>query len=227
MSDYRRSSFCASGACVEVAHAPDWTLLRDGGHAIRISPDAWDAFVAGVKAGEFDRPGPDLGSVDESDHALDQAALNEAEPTWTPNGWAWLSIPEPPAKPESRTPPSHNYEHGNPHCRCQDALVQAVKARDEHQVVIRLVVAEREQALAEIARLEALNDAFRTEREGVELKRDRWRDKARDRKLRLDQARADLAEALEDLRDVCRERDEVQAQKTRLAMQARLDGLAP
>lgn len=56
---YRISSFCASGGCVEVAPLPD------GGVALRDSKDVslpphiftpgeWDAFLRGVKAGEFD-----------------------------------------------------------------------------------------------------------------------------------------------------------------------------
>lgn len=58
--DWRKSTFSSSsGTCVEVAELPD------GGRALRNSnaPDAgtatftpaeWDAFVKGVKAGEFD-----------------------------------------------------------------------------------------------------------------------------------------------------------------------------
>jgi len=58
---YRKSSFCASSGCVEVA------LLSDGNIAVRDSKETgqrqtpliyttaeWDAFLAGVKAGEFD-----------------------------------------------------------------------------------------------------------------------------------------------------------------------------
>lgn len=60
--DWRRSSLCSThGSCVEVAQTPD------GGVAIRngeipgtatvpvlfFSRDEWEAFVAGVKAGEF------------------------------------------------------------------------------------------------------------------------------------------------------------------------------
>jgi hypothetical protein len=57
---YRKSSFSGLNGCVEVA------LLRTGEIAVRDSKDTsleprvftafeWDAFVAGVKAGEFDR----------------------------------------------------------------------------------------------------------------------------------------------------------------------------
>lgn len=62
---WRKSSFSGqqgdSTGCVEVA------FLSDGGVALRDTKDrglaphrypaaAWDAFVAGVRAGEFDRP---------------------------------------------------------------------------------------------------------------------------------------------------------------------------
>lgn len=57
--DFRRSSFCGSGGCVEVAP------LAGGMVAVRDSKDLsvpqhvytrseWVAFVEGVKAGEFD-----------------------------------------------------------------------------------------------------------------------------------------------------------------------------
>lgn len=56
---FRTSSFCNLNGCVEVAPLPD------GGVALRDSKDTelaphrftaaeWDAFVLGVKAGEFD-----------------------------------------------------------------------------------------------------------------------------------------------------------------------------
>jgi hypothetical protein len=57
---YRRSSFCAGGSCVEVAALADGQIaLRDGKYP-DLSPhiftaDEWDAFVAGVVAGEFRR----------------------------------------------------------------------------------------------------------------------------------------------------------------------------
>lgn len=60
---WRKSTFSSGngGSCVEVAFLPD------GGVAIRdtkdrslpphhYTPAEWDAFVAGVMAGEFDRP---------------------------------------------------------------------------------------------------------------------------------------------------------------------------
>lgn len=59
-SQFRVSSFCSSGGCVEVA------FLHDGGVAIRDSKSPeqaalvysvaeWRDFVAGIKNGEFDR----------------------------------------------------------------------------------------------------------------------------------------------------------------------------
>lgn len=66
---WRKSSFSGengNGAgCIELAHLPD------GGVAIRDSKDRtlaphvytareWEAFVAGVHAGEFDRPQPSV-----------------------------------------------------------------------------------------------------------------------------------------------------------------------
>ena len=56
---FRRSSFCYSGDCVEVAKLPDGRVaVRDSKHP-ELGPrlfDAaeWQAFIAGVKAGEFD-----------------------------------------------------------------------------------------------------------------------------------------------------------------------------
>jgi hypothetical protein len=56
---FRISSYCGAGACVAVA------ALEDGGVAVRddkfeespwltFTASEWDAFVLGVKAGEFD-----------------------------------------------------------------------------------------------------------------------------------------------------------------------------
>jgi predicted secreted Zn-dependent protease len=54
---WQRSSFCGSGACVEVA------VLRDGRYAVRSSTNSenvlyftseeWDVFLAGVRNDEF------------------------------------------------------------------------------------------------------------------------------------------------------------------------------
>jgi Domain of unknown function (DUF397) len=57
LTDWRKSSFCGSSACVEVAMSGDDVLLRDSKDAnspvLRFTADEWTAFVAGVNAGEF------------------------------------------------------------------------------------------------------------------------------------------------------------------------------
>jgi hypothetical protein len=56
MNEWRRSSFCSKGGCVYVARDGDHIHIADhpDGTAMRFSIDEWTAFVAGVKAGEFD-----------------------------------------------------------------------------------------------------------------------------------------------------------------------------
>jgi len=48
------------GQCVEVAVFSDGVAVRDGKHpggpALAFTPAEWDAFLAGAKDGEFDRP---------------------------------------------------------------------------------------------------------------------------------------------------------------------------
>lgn len=58
---WRKCSYSGSGGgnCVEVAQVPDPAVaLRDSknpdGPQLVFTPDEWRAFVAGVKAGEFD-----------------------------------------------------------------------------------------------------------------------------------------------------------------------------
>jgi len=57
---WRKSSFCPSGAtCVEVAALPEGgAAVRDGkdprGAELHFDATEWAAFVAAVKAGEFD-----------------------------------------------------------------------------------------------------------------------------------------------------------------------------
>jgi hypothetical protein len=58
-ASWLRSSMCSSDACVEIAHLWDGTVaLRDSknpGKAAHVfSADEWEAFVSGVKNGEFD-----------------------------------------------------------------------------------------------------------------------------------------------------------------------------
>lgn len=58
---YVRSTFCGGGSCVEVARIGDSgdIAVRDSkspeSAPHRFTSDEWDAFVRGVKAGEFDR----------------------------------------------------------------------------------------------------------------------------------------------------------------------------
>jgi hypothetical protein len=54
---WQKSSYCSGGQCVEVATTTDGVLVRDSKRP-EMSPLAfdmaeWDAFVRGVKAGEF------------------------------------------------------------------------------------------------------------------------------------------------------------------------------
>lgn len=54
---WRRSSFCASGECVEVASYEGMVLMRDSkapqAGTLRFSADEFDVFVRGAVAGEF------------------------------------------------------------------------------------------------------------------------------------------------------------------------------
>lgn len=55
---WQRSSRCSGGTCVEVANIGGTVLLRDGKRpdrpAIEASAEEWDAFVTGIRDGEFD-----------------------------------------------------------------------------------------------------------------------------------------------------------------------------
>ena len=57
---FRKSSFSGASnpACVEVGFETSAVLLRDskdkGGPVLRFTVQEWKAFLAGVKAGEFD-----------------------------------------------------------------------------------------------------------------------------------------------------------------------------
>jgi hypothetical protein len=58
-TDWRKSSFCGNGACVEVALVGDEILVRDGKNplctpALRFTRSEWAAFLRGAKNGEFD-----------------------------------------------------------------------------------------------------------------------------------------------------------------------------
>ncbi len=55
---WRKSSYSARSACVEVAFAGDRVGVRDSkdphGPVLIFSPGEWGAFLAGIRAGEFD-----------------------------------------------------------------------------------------------------------------------------------------------------------------------------
>ncbi len=56
MTEWRRSSACEAGACVEVAHAMDMVLVRSSLRpdvVVEVTGAEWSAFLAGVRAGEF------------------------------------------------------------------------------------------------------------------------------------------------------------------------------
>ena len=52
---WRKSTFCGSAACVEVATTPTGPTVRDGkdpdGPTLDFAPGAWSAFVAELKHG--------------------------------------------------------------------------------------------------------------------------------------------------------------------------------
>ena len=58
MIEFRVSSFCSFGNCVEVGKTDGDVLVRDtkdrAQQALAFTDEEWVAFVAGVKAGEFD-----------------------------------------------------------------------------------------------------------------------------------------------------------------------------
>ncbi|MCU7728783.1 DUF397 domain-containing protein [Actinoplanes sp. KI2] len=58
-TEWRKSTFCSTGACVEVAFDGDSVAVRDGKNpkreAIRVTRAQWNDFVRGVQAHEFDR----------------------------------------------------------------------------------------------------------------------------------------------------------------------------
>jgi hypothetical protein len=62
-AQWQKSSYSGSngGACVEIARLPDGgRAVQDskdpGGPKLAFAADEWVAFIAGVKAGEFDLP---------------------------------------------------------------------------------------------------------------------------------------------------------------------------
>lgn len=58
LSEWRRSTRCDSGTCVEVANDEGQVQIRDGkrpeGGVIVLKPETFSEFIAGIKAGVFD-----------------------------------------------------------------------------------------------------------------------------------------------------------------------------
>lgn len=60
MIEFRTSSFCSLGDCVEVGKSPDGSVIvrdtkdAERSQALTFTRDEWVAFLAGVRAGEFD-----------------------------------------------------------------------------------------------------------------------------------------------------------------------------
>ena len=52
-----RSTFCSDSACIEVAAVPDGVAVRNSSDpqsgVLRFTRTEWDAFLDGVRAGEF------------------------------------------------------------------------------------------------------------------------------------------------------------------------------
>jgi Domain of unknown function (DUF397) len=57
---HKSSRSAANGHCVEIAPAPGAVFVRDSkdtaGPVLRFDAPGWAGFLAGVRAGEFDRP---------------------------------------------------------------------------------------------------------------------------------------------------------------------------
>jgi hypothetical protein len=59
VADWRRSTYCSSGGCVEVAREGQDIVVRnstDGDNVVAFAPDAWTDFVQAIRDGEFDLP---------------------------------------------------------------------------------------------------------------------------------------------------------------------------
>ena len=58
---FKSSESNGGTGCVEVAHLDSWTVVRDSknpdGPVHCYTPHEWACFLAGARAGEFDRPG--------------------------------------------------------------------------------------------------------------------------------------------------------------------------
>ena len=55
---WKKSSYCEAGSCVEVSLTAGSVGVRDskfeGSPVLRFTAEEWNAFVMGVKSGEFD-----------------------------------------------------------------------------------------------------------------------------------------------------------------------------
>jgi hypothetical protein len=61
LTEFKTSSFCSLGDCVEIGRGPGGDFLVRDSKArdrapLEFTVDEWAAFVAGVKNGEFDPP---------------------------------------------------------------------------------------------------------------------------------------------------------------------------
>ncbi|GEL23275.1 hypothetical protein PSU4_22290 [Pseudonocardia sulfidoxydans NBRC 16205] len=58
--EFRRSSYCHTGSCLEVAEDGEHIIIRDSTKAdappLIVTRAEWDEFVRGVKNNEFDFP---------------------------------------------------------------------------------------------------------------------------------------------------------------------------
>ena len=60
LTHWTRSSFCSFANCVEIATDGDAIFVRDSkdpAAVLRFTTAGWEAFLAGVRAGEFDHEG--------------------------------------------------------------------------------------------------------------------------------------------------------------------------
>lgn len=58
-NEWKKSSYCSNSGCVEVLVGDDYVALRESdqrGRVAQFTHPEWAAFVAGVKANEFDLP---------------------------------------------------------------------------------------------------------------------------------------------------------------------------
>lgn len=57
-ADWKRSTLCGAGSCLEVAVAESHVAMRDSkvqkGPILQFDQESWEEFLAGVRGGEFD-----------------------------------------------------------------------------------------------------------------------------------------------------------------------------